>query len=163
MEASIGACGVTLAREHAGRHLAVALEREDARREREPAGKVLRAEVADERACRCVSRHPHAADLRAGQGRAPGAGIFPEGGRIGWPVPQSFGDVGEQAAGSLVPRWHEPGQPRDRVRGVEGSDLVGQGGLLERGPVVVADGPGDLGEIAHAVGGDGSRTRGGQP
>ena len=163
MEAPVGASRVSLAREHARGHLAVSLEREDPRGEGEPAGEVLRAEVAHERARRCVSRHPHAADLRAGQGGAPGAGVLPQGRSIRGPVPQPLGDLGEELAGPLIPHRHELGQPRDCVRGVEGSDLVGQGGLLERGPVIVADGPGDLGEVAHAIGGDGARTRGGQP
>ena len=163
MEAPVGARRVSLAREHACGHLAISLEREDARGEGEPPGQVLRAEVAHERPCRSVSWHSQAADARAGQGRAPGTGVLPQGGRIRGPVPQPLGHVGEQATGALRPRRHEFGQSGDRVRGIEGGDLVGQGSLVEGGAVVVADGLGDLGEVAHPVGGHGARTRGGQP
>ena len=67
VEAAVGAERVALAGEHAGRVLALALEREHAGGEREVAGQVLRAQEAQQLAVVVVAGQRHPRDPRARQ------------------------------------------------------------------------------------------------
>ena len=69
LEAAVGAEGIALAREHARRVLAFALEGEDAGGERERAGHVLHPQPLQDLAVVLVARQRDLADLRAGQRR----------------------------------------------------------------------------------------------
>ena len=70
-------------------------------------------------------------------------------------------DLGQESGGAVGAGLGECGKPRDLEGTVECGDLIGDVGLLLRHAVVVADGLGDLGEIAHPLGRDGSCARGG--
>ena len=74
---------------------------------------------------------------------------------------ESLSDLGQEIGGAGFTGLGQGGKPRDLEGAVERGDLVGYLDLFTRHAVVVADGLGDLGEIAHPLGRDGSRARGG--
>jgi hypothetical protein len=169
LEAPVGAERVALAGEHAGRVLVVALEREDAGGEREPAGKVLAAQEAEQLAVAGVAGHGHPGDLvarqrLAGQRSADLAvadrhRLLVAGVRLRHrrPVAQLLQDAVRDVRARRLEQLADPAGLVTCSLELGGDRLQPLG--AGRGPhqpfglgVVGPHGLGDLGEVAHAAG-----------
>ena len=176
MEPLVGSLRRALAREHAGRVLALTLEREDARGEGEVAGQVLQQRVAEPLTGVLAPGQRHARHLGAGErlarqrlaNVATADGVDEVVARVllgdGVPVLQDGAGAGVEAAPPVGRHLPEAGGEGVAVLGVPGLDLrLGADGLpplagrghLHLGPVAVgAAGVGDLGEVALPRGRD---------
>ena len=163
VEAAVGARRAALAGEHAGRVLALALEREHPGGERERARQVLRAQPPELLAVVDEAGERQLGDCGARQrfaGRAVGSGQL--GRALGPPFEQLAVRVGELGAGGLGEGGHRVGNSTVAVAavgehgcgGLELLEPAGRRRVAGGGVVVAADGLGDLGQVARTGLGD---------
>ena len=125
MEASIGACCVTLPSEHASGHFIRSLQGEDSRGERESSREVFPSQVPHQRAGLGGARDSEAGNPRPRQCHSPRCGVLVERGHVGRPGLQPAGYLGEQ------PRSAFPEGGGD-VGGIQAADLQNLPGRFQR-------------------------------